>query len=240
MVKSAGSIRMICKKIKGALYLPFFIISVLCVFLAFCFTNSQARIWHIRKHWASLQGAVFGFDYEIEGEFDPSATMILMNHQSMLDIIALESLYPKNLAWIAKKELREIPIFKFAMIKPKLLCIDRSNPRDLVRILKEAKERLSEGRVLAIFPEGTRSKGEKMLKFQSGAQVLAEKLNLKVQPILIVNSAKILDSKSLSLSGGTLKLICLPLVDTSAPNWLSDTRKLMQERLDTENHKLNS
>ena len=103
-----------------------------------------------------------------------------------------------------------------------------------MRILKEAKQRLDEGRVLAIFPEGTRSKGEKMLKFQSGAQVLAEKLGLKVQPILIVDSAKILDSKALSLKSGTLKLICLPLVNTSKENWLSNTRKLMQERLDKE------
>lgn len=221
-------------RIKALLYLPFSTFSVLCVFLAFCFARSQTQIWQIRKSWASLQGEVFGFDYELVGEFDNKANMILMNHQSMLDIIALESLYPKNLAWIAKKELREIPIFKFAMIKPKLLCIDRSNPRDLVRILKEAKQRLDEGRVLAIFPEGTRSKGEKMLKFQSGAQVLAEKLGLKVQPILIVDSAKILDSKALSLKSGTLKLICLPLVNTSKENWLSNTRKLMQERLDKE------
>lgn len=106
-----------------------------------------------------------------------------------------------------QKELGEIPIFKVAMKKPKLLCIDRKNPRDLVRVLKEAKERISEDRVLAIFPEGTRSKNEKMLKFQSGAKILSEKLNLKVQPILIVDSAKILDTKSFSASSGVLKII---------------------------------
>lgn len=59
-----------------------------------------------------------------------------------------------------------------------------------MRVLKEAKQRLSEDRVLAIFPEGTRSRNEKLLKFQSGAKILSEKLDLKVQPILIVDSAK--------------------------------------------------
>ncbi|TKX29343.1 1-acyl-sn-glycerol-3-phosphate acyltransferase [Campylobacter sp. MIT 12-5580] len=224
----------ICKKIKAFLYLFFFIISVLVVFICFYTTSSQDKIWRIRKNWAKLQGKVFGFDYELEGEFDPNAQMILMNHQSMLDIIALEALYPRNLCWIAKKELGELPIFKIAMKKPKLLCIDRKNPRDLVRILKEAKERLSENRVLAIFPEGTRSKTPKMLKFQSGAKVLAEKLNLKVQPILIVDSALILDSKAFALGSGTLKLIALPCVDTSEASWLENTRKKMQELLDTQ------
>ncbi|TQR33040.1 1-acyl-sn-glycerol-3-phosphate acyltransferase [Campylobacter sp. MIT 99-7217] len=229
---------MIYSKIKAVFYAPFFILSVLLVFLAFCFTRSQHEIWQIRQKWAKLQGFIFGFDYELEGEFEQEASMILMNHQSMLDIIALEALYPKNLAWIAKKELKELPIFKYAMIKPKLLCIDRKNPRDLVRILKEAKQRLDEGRVLAIFPEGTRSKSDKMLKFQSGAKILNEKLNLKIQPILIVDSSKILDSKSFSVKSGTLKLICLPLVDANDEHWLENTRKQMQERLEQERSKI--
>ena len=62
---------------------------------------------------------------EFIGELNPAATMIMMNHQSMLDIIALEALYPKNLAWIAKKEIKELPVFKQTMIKPQLLCVDR-------------------------------------------------------------------------------------------------------------------
>ncbi|HEC1284630.1 TPA: 1-acyl-sn-glycerol-3-phosphate acyltransferase, partial [Campylobacter upsaliensis] len=175
-------------------------------------------------------------NYKIEliGEFHQDAQMLVMNHQSALDIIALESIYPKNLCWIAKKELGEIPVFQIAIKKPQLLCIDRKNPRALVSVLKEAKERLKAGRVLAIFPEGTRSKSEKMLKFQSGAKILSEKLNLKVQPVLIVDSAKILDTQKFEAKSGTLKLIALPLVDTNDEKWLENTRKTMQERLEQE------
>ena len=120
------------------------------------------------------------------------------------------------------------------MKKPKFLCIDRKNPRDLVRILKEAKQRLDEGRVLAIFPEGTRSKTQKLLKFQSGAKILTEKLKLKVQPILIVDSAKILDTKNFTASSGILKIICMNLIDTDDEKWLENTRKNMQKILDKE------
>lgn len=228
----------IYKRTKAILYAVFFILSVFVVFVCFYTTKSQEKIWRIRQKWAKLQGKIAGFNYELKGEFDPSAQMILMNHQSMLDIIALESLYPRNLCWIAKKELGELPIFKIAMKKPKLLCIDRKNPRALVGILKEAKERLSENRVLAIFPEGTRSKTAKMLKFQNGAKVLSDKLELKVQPILIIDSAQILDSKEMLLNTGTLKIIALPCIDTSNENWLEDTRNNMQKLLDEERAKV--
>ena len=227
----------IYKKIKAGFYSVFFILTVLFVILCFSFTNEQTKIWNIRRIWAKIQLKTTGVRVEFIGELNPAATMILMNHQSMLDIIALEAFYPKNLAWIAKKELKELPVFKQTMIKPKLLCVDRKNPRSLITLLKEAKERLSEGRVLAIFPDGTRSKTDKILKFQVGAKVLAEKLSLKVQPLLIVDSAKLLDSKEFTLNSGTLKIICLDLVDLSDEKWLEKTHDLMQKRLDEERAK---
>ena len=225
---------MIYKRIKALYFWIFFILSVTFVVFCFSFTKSQNTLWRIRKIWAKFQRYTIFYKQEVIGTFNPKAQMILMNHQSALDIIALEELYPKNLCWIAKKELGEIPFFKIAMKKPKLLCIDRKNPRDLVRILKEAKERLKENRVLAIFPEGTRSKSDKLLKFQRGAKILSDKLNLKIQPILLVDSAKILDTKNFSAKSGTLKIICMDLVDTSDEKWLENTRKKMQELLDKE------
>lgn len=228
----------ICKRIKAAIYCVFFIASVLFVILCFAFTNDQARIWRIRKRWARLQLAITRIKVEFEGELNPAATMILMNHQSMLDIIALEANYPKNLAWIAKKEIRDLPVFKYTMTKPKLICVDRKNPRSLLGVLREAKERLSEGRILAIFPDGTRSKDGKIPKFQVGAKVLADKLALKVQPLLIINSPDLLDSQAFTLSSGTLKIICFDMVDLSDEKWLENTRKAMQKRLDEERAKV--
>lgn len=228
----------IYKRIKFIIFSFFFVTSVALVVFIFCFTKVQNTFWKIRKIWAKSQKYFIPYKIELVGEFNPNATMIIMNHQSTLDIIALEDLYPKNLCWIAKKELAQIPLFKIAMIKPQFLCIDRKNPRDLIRILKEAKQRLDENRVLAIFPEGTRSRSEKMLKFQNGVKILSEKLHLKVQPILIVDSAKILDTKSFSASSGTLKIICMDLVDTNDEKWAENTRKKMQELLDSERAKL--
>ena len=224
----------LCKRIRAGIYCVFFLLSVFFVLFLFIFTNNQDKIHKIRRIWAKIQLKVLRVKVEFVGELNPAATMIMMNHQSMIDIIALEAHYERNLAWVAKKEIRDLPIFKYTMTKPRLICVDRKNPRSIIGVLKEARERLAEGRVLAIFPDGTRSKTDKILKFQVGARILADKLALKVQPLLIIDSAKLLDSKEFTISSGVLKIICFDLVDTSEDGWLEKTHDMMQERLDKE------
>lgn len=166
------------------------------------------------------------------GEFDKSADMIIMNHQSMLDIIALEEIYDRNLCWIAKKEIGEIPFIGKILSLPKMIAVDRKNPRDLVRIVHEAKDRVEDGRVIAIFPEGTRRQGNKLLKFQTGAKVIASKLNLKIQPIVLVGTDFALNVRDFTVRKGKIKVICMDMIDTSDEKWLENTRDKMQEILD--------
>ncbi|EAH5176902.1 1-acyl-sn-glycerol-3-phosphate acyltransferase [Campylobacter lari] len=223
----------IWQRIKALFFWIEFIFSILFLWLCFSFINSQDKIWKLRKTWAKLQKYFINYKIEVIGNLNPQANLLLINHQSLLDIIALEDISQKNISWIAKKELGEIPVFKTMIKKPKIICIDRS-PKGLVKLLKEAKERLKEGRILAIFPEGTRSKTQKLLKFKVGAKILSEKLNLKVQPVVVVDSAKILDTQNFSANSGVLKVVFLDLVDTSIDDWLEQTREKMQAILDSE------
>ncbi|QOR01871.1 MULTISPECIES: lysophospholipid acyltransferase family protein [unclassified Campylobacter] len=223
----------IYQRFKALIFWIEFIFSIIFLCIAFLLMHSQEKIWKLRKTWAKLQKYIINYQIQTQGSMHPQANLLLINHQSMLDIVALEDLSPRNISWIAKKELGELPIFKTLIKKPKIICIDRS-PKGLVKLLKEAKERLNEDRILAIFPEGTRSKTPQLLKFKVGAKILSEKLNLKVQPVVIVDSAKILDTQSFSANSGVLKVVFLDLVDTSKENWLEQTRKDMQAVLDKE------
>lgn len=65
--------------------------------------KSQDTLWKLRKSWARFQKNILFCKYEVIGEFDLKANMILMNHQSTLDIIALEDLYPKIYVGLPKK-----------------------------------------------------------------------------------------------------------------------------------------
>ena len=208
-------------------------ISVVIVVLFMWLFNSKNRA--IRKFWGRSQRFFGGYSLEVIGEFKDEANILLINHQSMLDIIVLEEVHPKNLCWIAKAQIGKIPIIGKILSLPKMIEVERESKHSLIKLLKEAKDRVENGRVLAIFPEGTRSQTDKLLPFKGGAKMLVEKLNLKVQPIVIVGSDA-MKVKEFTFKKAEIKIICLDLVDTSKEGWLEATRENMQKVLD-ENRK---
>ena len=166
------------------------------------------------------------------GEFDQSAQILVLNHQSVVDITYIEGYYPWDVCWVAKKELGEIPLYGHALKVPKMILIDRESKKSLVLLLKEAKDRLENGRILAIFPEGTRSEGgREFLPFKDGAKILIEKYRLKLQPIVLVNTRKLFNSKSLEVSATTARAVCLPAYtpDFDDQEWYAKLKTAMQE-----------
>lgn len=220
-------------KIRALFFAIEFVISVILVVFFMWLFNDKNRA--IRKFWGRSQRFFGGYKLEVIGNFSDEANILLINHQSMLDIIVVEELHPKNVCWIAKAQIGRIPIIGKILSLPKMIAVERENKHSLIKLLSEAKDRVENGRVLAIFPEGTRSQTNKLLPFKGGAKLLVEKLNLKVQPIVIVGSDA-MKVKEFSFKKADIKLFCLDLVDTSKENWLETTRESMQRVLD-ENRK---
>jgi 1-acylglycerol-3-phosphate O-acyltransferase len=220
-------------KIRALFFAIEFVISVILVVFFMWLFNDKNRA--IRKFWGRSQRFFGGYKLEVIGNFSDEANILLINHQSMLDIIVIEELHPKNVCWIAKAQIGKIPIIGKILSLPKMIAVERENKHSLIKLLSEAKDRVENGRVLAIFPEGTRSQTNKLLPFKGGAKLLVEKLNLKVQPIVIVGSDA-MKVKEFSFKKADIKLFCLDLVDTSKDNWLETTRESMQKVLD-ENRK---
>lgn len=220
---------MIYSRLKAAFFAVEFVISVSIVVFFMWIFNSKHRA--VRRIWARVQRFFGGYRLSVEGEFSNEANLLLINHQSMLDIVVLEEAHPANLCWISKAQIGKIPIIGKILSLPKMIAVERENKQSLIKLLSDAKDRVANGRVLAIFPEGTRSATGKLLPFKGGAKILAEKLNLKVQPIVIVGS-EILDAKNFSFKGGEIKIVCLDLLDTAEAGWLDATREKMQAVLD--------
>lgn len=207
-----------------------FVITVLItIVLMYAFRNHTHPI---RRTWGHLQTFLMGFRIKQVGEASPTTTLLVLNHQSLVDIVALETIYPKNLCWVAKKEIQDIPLFGHIIPAPRMISIDRKDKRSIIKMIKEGKERVSEGRVLAMFPEGTRGRGDKLLKFQSGAKILAEKLELIVQPAIIVGARHIFDSKNIDAHGGEVQVIYLdPINPKDDELWFEKMHAAMAEKL---------
>jgi 1-acyl-sn-glycerol-3-phosphate acyltransferase len=176
------------------------------------------------------------FSTEVKGEEDPATQMYLINHQSDLDIGILETISKKDLSWVAKKELFDVPFFGLAMSMPEDIPIERKSKTSLIRLLKNAKDRLNKGRVITMFPEGTRSRDGRMLPFKSGAKVVADKYQLRVQPIVLIQTAKYYDIKRFYYSPGTITVIFMDsfIADKEDDNWLNELRIKMQKVYDDE------
>jgi 1-acyl-sn-glycerol-3-phosphate acyltransferase len=190
------------------------------------------------KVWMSFQMFVLGIKLEIEGKLDESCEMIIMNHQSLLDIIVMEYMHSKDLAWVAKKEITDLFFFGHIIKAPRMITIDRENKAGIITLLKETKDRLDKGRPIAMFPEGTRSDGKSMLSFKAGAKMVANRYGLKVQPIILFNTRNIVDSKKLLANPGVVKIVYLePVQADKNSNWYEETEEKMKERFNQESAK---
>ena len=220
-------------RIRGIiLFIQFSITVAITVILMYIFKNNTHKVI---KVWMHFQMFVLGIKLQTEGKLDESCDMILMNHQSLLDIIVMEYIHSRDLAWVAKKEITDLFFFGHIIKAPRMISIDRENKAGIINLLKEAKDRLDKGRPIAMFPEGTRSDGKQMLSFRPGAKILANRYNLRVQPIILFNTRNIVDSKKVLASPGIVKVIYLdPVQADKNTDWFEKIEEKMNETFNKE------
>ena len=224
---------MILSKLRALFTVLQFTITVSIVII--CMYLFRSKNYIFRHYWAKMQLKLMGVKLEIKGELDPNADMLMMNHQSILDIVLLEALCNRNLAWVAKKEIKNIPWFGRILSAPKMIIVERENKTSLVKLLRDAKDRIEAKRPIAIFPEGTRSDGKQLKRFKVGAKMIAEKNSLKVQPIIIIGTRDIFDSQNFTQKPGVVKIIYFQTVQADKKtNWYKDCEELTRETLQKE------
>ncbi len=221
------------ERIKGIFQLIQFAITVAIVIVAMYIFKKHVH--KVIKIWMNLQIKLLGITLEQEGELDEDCDLYLLNHQSLVDIIILEYLHSKHLAWVAKKQITDLFFFGHIVKAPNMISIDRENKAGIIHLLKEIKDRLGKGRPVAMFPEGTRSDGKRILKFKAGAKMVANKLGLKVQPILVFNTRSIFDSQKLNAKAGVVKVKYLePVLASKDSSWFEDMEEKMKEEFQKE------
>lgn len=189
-----------------------------------------------RKFSAWLIRISIFFTVEVKGKEDPKAQMFLLNHQSDLDIVVMETITSRDLTWVAKKELFDMPFFGLILKMPQDIAVERESKTSLIKLLKDAKRVLKTNRVITMFPEGTRSTKDKMLPFKSGAKIVADANRLRVQPVVLIQTSKYYNIKNFYYKPGRIKAIYMEsfVADKNDENWLKNLREKMQKVYDNE------
>ena len=114
--------------------------------------------------------------------------IVCANHKSLLDPIFLAIAIPRDLYFMAKKELFDVPILKSALKSFGAFPVDRFG-RDL-KALRYSVSLLKDGKALGIFPEGTRVDESKRENVKDGVAFIAIKSDADIVPVEIVSSYK--------------------------------------------------
>lgn len=109
--------------------------------------------------------------------------IFIANHRSMWDPLMLALISPRNIHFMAKKELFESKIGNFFFRSLYAFPVNRRNV-DL-QSLKNALKVLDKGKVFGIFPEGKRAVTDSLDEFEKGAAFLAIRSGAPVIPIYI-------------------------------------------------------
>jgi 1-acyl-sn-glycerol-3-phosphate acyltransferase len=151
---------------------------------------SATALHRVARGWSrtvlALLRWICGLSYRIRGlENLPEQPSVLMcKHQSAWETIALPGVLPVAQAWVLKRELVGIPFYGWALRALVPIPIDRGAARAaLKQLLSEGADRLSSGRSVLIFPEGTRVALGEHRPFSIGGAMLAHKEGAPVVPI---------------------------------------------------------
>ena len=199
--------------------------------------SRKNRSW-ILHYFNKLIMLLIGGKIIKHGHLDKSVDMVISNHQGIIDIVALEASQDIDFQWVAKKQLFDTPWFGFLLRLPKMIEVDRDNKSGLIKLLSDVKETIQHDkeRIIAIFPEGTRTNKQALLPFKGGTRIVAEKLELTIQPIVITNSKLLLNEHNKTAHAATVHISYLEPFKVSKANkgWYEEVREKMQKCIDEE------
>lgn len=134
-------------------------------------------------------------------------SIIISNHQSVIDVLIIGMLSPKIIL-LTNKWVWNSPLFGFAVRMAGFIPIVEGIEESIGQI----KEKIRQGYSIAIFPEGTRSKDGKIGRFHKGAFHLAKELNLDITPIVLHGIDKCIQKGSFVLRDNPISLKILPRI----------------------------
>lgn len=140
---------------------------------------------HARIQWWSLKTLrVLGLELQLHGQIRPGATLIVANHVSWLDIMAVHAACP-HARFVSKAQVHHWPLIGRLVDAAGTLYIERERARDAMRVVHLMAEALSQGQTVAVFPEGTTADGHQLLPFHANLLQAAVATATPIQPVAL-------------------------------------------------------
>lgn len=152
--------------------------------------------------------------------------VLCSNHQGAFDIPLLLGYMPRQLGFVAKQELRKIPLLGWWMAQLGCLFLDRTNRRQALTVMRAGVAALKGGEALVVFPEGTRSGSSTLGEFRQGSLRMAVSAGVPVVPITIVDSYRLREAQGWRIRPAKVRVVVSPPLDTAGMQ-REDKRELL-------------
>lgn len=149
------------------------------------FPSMDAASRHARiQWWAARNLSLLGVGLVAEGAPRPGAKLLVANHVSWLDILAIHAVCPEA-RFVSKADVLGWPVLGRLVSAAGTLFIQRERKRDALRVVHQMAESLQAGETVAVFPEGTTSEGHELLPFHANLLQAAIATEVPVQPVAL-------------------------------------------------------
>jgi 1-acyl-sn-glycerol-3-phosphate acyltransferase len=126
--------------------------------------------------------------------------ILICNHQSLVDILVVYSLF-KHFKWTSKTENFRLPFVGWVLSLNRSIRIYRGSKDAYGKFRSRALFELATGSPVMIFPEGTRSRTGEPGPFKDGAFLLAHEAKADILPMVLDGSSKAIPKSGWSLTG---------------------------------------
>ena len=181
----------------------------------------RATLWMARHCWAPFLVWLSGASVEVRGACTGGllsrrleGALVVMNHQSLFDIVIATRYLPAPVRFVAKRELRRVPFLGWHMAAVGMVFIERRASAGALERLGGAAEILAEGGTLVGFPEGTRSRDGRVAPFKTGVFLPALEAEAPVVPAAISGTGRILPPDGFRPRPGPVRLAVGPPIET--------------------------
>lgn len=181
----------------GAILLYFVFLIVSTVFLSSKKPIKRPKLFCSFLIWLTMDWLMklFRIRVVLKGveKLPDEPTVMVCNHRSNLDpMTMLAVMRHRKLVYISKEANFKIPIVGPFIRHAGFISIDRENGMRAYRALTHAAEQMkTTGVDIGIYPEGTRSRDCKLLRFKTGAFVLAKKAEAPIAVMAVKGSEQV-------------------------------------------------
>ena len=151
----------------------------------------------------------------------------ISNHVSWFDVFVLAAELPRY-SFIAKSELRKIPLFGYGAEAAGIVFLDRDNRKAAFASYEVAAKEVERGRSIVVYPEGTRGRDYHLRPFKKGPFVLAIASQCPIIPTIVHGSREVMAKGSFRVKPGVIDVHFLDPIETKGLDY-DDRADLMMQ-----------